>query len=123
MIDFFHSSEHTLLESLSQIFSLATPIILFIWFCYTQHQRYLANYCKELEGIYAGFVNTSRNTPDLKGLQAGIIMNIRDVDNKGFFKGEIEYGEVNLTIQNNVPINFLQLFPAVSRKLFKGIVN
>lgn len=96
---------HSWLEHISQLFSLTTPIILFVWFCYTQYQRYLASYCKEIEGVYAGFVSSSRNLPDIKGLKSGIIMNIRDVDNKGFFKGDIDYGEVKLSFQNMIPVN------------------
>lgn len=105
MFSFYCFSHHYILEYSSQIFGFATPVILFFWFCYTQYQRYLRDYCKEIVGVYAGFVQSSRNVPDKKGLQAGIIMYIRDIDNKGFFRGEIEYGETKLTFQNPIPIS------------------
>jgi hypothetical protein len=102
MIEFYF--DHiTLLERISQFFSLAVPFILLVWFCYTQYQNYLKSYCKEIEGVYAGFVSSSRNLTDTKGLNGGIIMYIRDVDNKGFFNGEFRYRETKLTIQNSIP--------------------
>lgn len=91
------------LELASQIFGLFTPIILLVWFCYSQYINYLKTYCKEIEGTYAGFVNSSRNLTDTKGLNAGIIMHVKDVNDKGFFKGEFEYGETLLTFKNNIP--------------------
>jgi hypothetical protein len=97
----FHNSS---LEQLGQVIGIGTPIILLFWFLYTQYQSYTRNYFREIEGIYAGFTESGRNLPGIKGINAGIIMYIRDVDNKGFFKGEFEFGEMTLTIQNKIPI-------------------
>jgi len=97
----------TFFEVLSASVSIVTPLILFIWFLYSQYQSYFKTYCKELEGIYAGFVPSTRPLSESKGINAGIILYVRDVDTKGFFKGEFEFGEARLSLQNMIPVHSL----------------
>jgi hypothetical protein len=81
------------LEDWSNLISLVTPVILFIWFYYSQKQSLSKDYFGEIEGIYAGFT-TPIVTPNHGGqMYSGVIMNIRTVDNKGFYKGEFDFAE------------------------------
>jgi hypothetical protein len=81
------------LEDLSNLISIVTPVILFIWFYYAQKQSLSKDYFEEIEGIYAGFT-TPIATPNNGGrMYSGVIMNIRSVDNKGFYKGEFDFAE------------------------------
>lgn len=81
------------LEQISAAVSIATPLILLVWFYYSQRQSLSKNYFDQVDGIYAGFTTPISKLVDMKGVSAGIIMNIRDTDEKGYFKGEFDYGE------------------------------
>lgn len=81
------------LSEWSDLISILTPFILLIWFYYSQRQTLSKNYFDEIGGIYAGFTEPTV-TPIHNGkVHSGIIMNIRDVDSKGFFKGDFDYAE------------------------------
>jgi hypothetical protein len=82
------------LEQISAAISIATPIILLIWFYYSQKQTLSKNYYSEIDGIYAGFTAPINKAPTNGTIYGGIIMNIRDIDNKGYFKGEFDFGEI-----------------------------
>ncbi len=89
------------LEQISEVISIATPIILLIWFYYSQKQTLSKNYFDTIDGIYAGYTEPANKTDKSKGIKAGIIMNIRDTDDKGFFKGELDFAEVEQKIVGN----------------------
>lgn len=92
------------LEQVSATISIATPVILLIWFYYSQKQILSKNYYNEIDGIYAGFTDAIGNPHHNGRIYGGIIMNVRDIDNKGFFKGEFDFGETEMTTQNEIPI-------------------
>ncbi len=89
------------LEDFSSAISIATPIILLFWFYYSQRQTLSKNYFDQVDGIYAGFTEPISKLDDKKGLNSGIIMNIRDTDDKGYFKGEFDFGETKTEIEND----------------------
>src|SRR4051812_40434049 len=89
------------LENVSAVISIATPIILLVWFYYSQKQNLSKNYFDGIDGIYAGFTEPVSKLDDTKGLYSGIIMNIRDTDEKGYFKGEFDFAESKTDIIDN----------------------
>lgn len=88
------------IEKLSVIVSIATPIVLLIWFYYSQRQRFSKHYYEEINGIYAGYTDPISKIEDKKGLNAGIIMNISGTDENGYFKGEFDFAETKTNITN-----------------------
>jgi hypothetical protein len=81
------------LEDWSNLISIVTPVILLFWFYYSLKQNLSKDYFKEVDGIYAGFT-TPIATPNNGGqMYSGVIMNIRTVDNKGFYKGDFDFAE------------------------------
>jgi hypothetical protein len=81
------------LENISAAISIATPVMLLIWFYYSQKQTLSKSYFDQIDGLYAGFTDPISKLEDIKGLYSGIIMNIRDTDDKGYFKGEFDFAE------------------------------
>ncbi len=81
------------LGQISNAISIATPIILLVWFYYSQKQTHSKNYFTEIDGIYAGFTDPINKAIANGTIYSGIIMNIRDIDDKGYFKGEFDFGE------------------------------
>lgn len=86
-------SEWTL-ERISAGITIATPVILLIWFYYSQKQTLSRNYFSEIDGIYAGFTDPISAAPPNGSIYGGIILKIRDVNANGYFKGEFEFGEI-----------------------------
>lgn len=89
------------LEQFSAAISIATPFILLMWFYYSQKQSLSKNYFDQVDGIYAGFTTPISKLEDMKGVSAGIIMNIRDTDDNGYIKGEFDFGEIQTIIEND----------------------
>lgn len=81
------------LEQLSNIISIATPVILFLWFYYSQKQNLSKIYYDQIDGIYAAFTDPIYMKKNMPSLYSGIIMHIRDTDGKGYFKGQLDYAE------------------------------
>jgi hypothetical protein len=94
------------LEQISAAISIATPFILLFWFYYSQRHALSKSYFDQVDGIYAGFTEPISKIEDKKGLNAGIIMNIRDTDDKGYFKGEFDFGETRTDITDDNRISF-----------------
>ena len=94
-------------EHINHIVGIGTPVILLIWFCYSQYQLHLKNYCNEIAGIYAGFPELEKKFRDGHRIQSGLILNICDVDSKGYFRGEFSYGE--MTYNNQFEITPLRI--------------
>jgi hypothetical protein len=89
------------LENISSAISIATPIILLLWFYYSQRQTLSKSYFDQIDGIYGGFTEPISQLEDTKGLNSGIIMNIRDTDDKGYFKGEFDFAEAITKVEND----------------------
>lgn len=88
------------LGDISDLISILTPLVLLLWFYYSQRQLLSDKYFSEIAGIYAGFT-TPKTQPLHNGqMHAGIIMNIRSVDSRGFFKGDFDYAETESFTQN-----------------------
>lgn len=81
------------LEQISAAISIVTPIILLFWFYYSQRQILSKNYFEKLPGIYGGFTDPKNEGGQGYQVYSGIIMNIKDIDNKGYFKGELDFAE------------------------------
>jgi len=81
------------LEDISNIISVGTPLILLIWFYYSQKQSLSKNYYNQIDGIYAGYTSPTI-PPEGKFTKAGMVFTIRDTDNSGYFKGELEFVEI-----------------------------
>ena len=108
------------LEQISAAISIATPIILLTWFYYSQRQMLSKNYFSEIDGIYAGFTEPISRLENTNGLYSGIIMNIRDTDDKGYFKGDFDFGETQSEIIDN-KIEFKSIIDGI--QTFIGKVN
>jgi len=89
------------LKEVSDIISIVTPLILLIWFYYSQKQRLSKSYFSEIDGLYAGFTEPISTIEDKTGINSGIIMNIRDTDDSGFFKGEFDFAENQIKLIND----------------------
>jgi hypothetical protein len=81
------------IDQFSAFFGIATPIILLFWFLYTQKQTLSKRYFSRINGVYSGFTKQLTTTDNNK-VNSGIILNIRDTDDNGFFKGELDFKEV-----------------------------
>ena len=87
----------TVIQLINSLISILTPIVLVIWFIYSQKQYLSNSYLKEINGIYGGYCEPVKNAKN----EAGIIMNIRDTDNKGYFKGELQFKEIKRELVND----------------------
>lgn len=92
-----------MLEDIANLISIITPVILVIWFYYSQKQILSQKYYEEVDGIYAGFTEPIMKPENNGRLYSGIIMHIRETDNKGFFKGEFDYSERELFMKSGIP--------------------
>lgn len=82
----------------SDIVSLLTPIILLFWFYYSQIQTFSKNYYSEIVGTYSDFsIPVAIKSTDRSTAYAGFIMDIYEIDNNGYFRGEMIYGETEST--------------------------
>lgn len=90
------------LENVSNIISIATPIILLAWFYYSQRQTFSQNYFNEVGGIYSGFTEPISQPEHGGRIYGGIILNIREIDGKGFFKGDFDFAESELYTEGGV---------------------
>src|SRR5690606_14322529 len=81
------------LEDWSNLIAIVTPGILLVWFYYSQKQTLSKDYFQEIEGIYAGFTDPIAKPNHAGKMYSGVIMNIRNIDNKGFYKGDFDFAE------------------------------
>lgn len=81
------------LDDVSNIIGVSTPFILLAWFYYSQKQAWSISYFDKIDGIYAGYT-TPTIEADGKFSKAGLIFNIRDTDDSGYFRGELDYAEL-----------------------------
>lgn len=103
------------LEQISAAISIGTPVILLLWFYYSQKQTLSKNYFEKIPGIYGGFTDPICDQTKEKGrIYSGIIMSIKDIDNKGYFKGEFDFAETTTDLIGN---------KIVGRKLIDGIAS
>lgn len=94
----------SVLSEVSDLLSIASPIILLIWFYYSQFQVHSKNYFQEVKGTYAGFTDPQSKIATKKQIHSGIIMNVKELDSNGYFKGSFNYGETQFLTENNTPI-------------------
>ncbi len=80
-------------KDISDIISILTPITLLTWFYYSQKQKFAKEYFNEIDGIYAGFTEPIHQADKGSRVYSGIIMNIRDTNENGYFKGEFDFAE------------------------------
>jgi len=81
------------LDDISNIIGVSTPFILLVWFYYSQKRLWSTSYFDTIDGIYAAYTAPTI-TADGKFVKAGVIFNIRDTDDSGYFKGELDYAEL-----------------------------
>lgn len=89
-------------EQISTALSIATPVILLLWFYYSRRLALSKSYFTQIEGLYAGFTETVTKLSDSKRVYSGIIMNILDADEKGYFRGEFEFTERKIEAVDNM---------------------
>ena len=90
------------LEQISSSVSIVTPIILLSWFYYSQRQILSKSYFENVPGIYGGFTDPISDQSKEKGhIYSGIILNIREIDDKGYFKGEFDFAETTTDLIDN----------------------
>jgi len=90
------------LEQISAAVSIGTPIILLLWFYYSQRRALSKSYFDNVPGIYGGFTEPISDQSKEDGrIYSGIIMNIRDIDDKGYFKGEFDFAETTTDLVGN----------------------
>lgn len=87
------SVEYLTLEDVGNIIGVFTPFILLIWFYYSQKRILSKSYFDQIDGIYAGYTTPTVKIEG-KFIKAGLIFNIRDTDDSGYFKGELDYAEL-----------------------------
>jgi hypothetical protein len=88
-------------EKISALISIITPLILLFWFYYTQRQTLSKFYFDEINGLYAGFTKPISASEDGGKVNSGIVMNIRDINNGGYFKGELDFSETTTRMEFN----------------------
>lgn len=89
-----------IVSTMSDLFSIGTPIILLIWFYISRRQVLSQFYFKEIGSEYAGFIkpllqNEKEATPENRHY-AGVIFDFHTVNSSGYFRGEFEYKETTL---------------------------
>jgi hypothetical protein len=101
------------LSATAEIFEIITPITLMVWFF---HSRWVAEklaYYKTVSGLYGGFVNETINkSKDMLRYDGGLLMEIFTVDDNGYFRGQFEYFEEEVTLGGSV---------ATKRSVYAGI--
>jgi hypothetical protein len=103
------------LSDLNDIIGISTPIILLLWFYFSQHLKLSDKYHSEIIGKYAGFtetVNPELEKKESGKIYSGILMKILDIDTNGYFKGEFKYGE-NLSVSGNRTVEFRQIMDGI----------
>ncbi len=58
-------------EKIGILISILTPMILLIWFYYSQKQTLSKNYYREINGIYAGFTKPIHKPLNNTGVNSG----------------------------------------------------
>jgi hypothetical protein len=91
------------LDGTAQIFEIFTPVILFIWFLYSQEEKFRKNYQGEIPGIYGGYTTPVIAAPPGHTIYAGAILSIKSVNSDGFFIGEFDYGERDRAREDGPP--------------------
>ena len=87
------------LSDWSNIISILTPIILLIWFYYSQIESLSKSYYSQIVGTYSDFSEpVAISSSDKSTAYAGFIMDIFEIDNNGYFRGELIYGETESTM-------------------------
>lgn len=87
--------------------SIATPVILLVWFLVTSKRHLKEAYFKELPGRYGGFTKPIDETTKVR--EGGFLLRILNVDANGYFQGEFDYGENRTSVVGNNQLQHEQL--------------
>jgi hypothetical protein len=98
-INYYYSND-TVLDCVNTILGICTPIILLLWFLFSQWNRISKSYLEEIPGLYAGFTPHVVDIDNASGLQSGMIMKIRDVNVNGYFRGQFDFREQRTYVMN-----------------------
>jgi len=78
------------LSTAAEIFEIITPVTLLCWFFHSRWESGKHAYYKEFVGIYGGFVNETINkSNDTTRYDGGLMMEVFDVDDNGYFRGNL----------------------------------
>ncbi|MFN0031701.1 MAG: hypothetical protein ACKVOR_06040 [Flavobacteriales bacterium] len=90
-----HYSENlNSLESISNLFSIFTPLVVLFWFWHSYKDSLSKKYYSEINGIYAGYATPLGKATKGGKLEAALYLTIRNTDDNGYFKGEVEIREI-----------------------------
>jgi hypothetical protein len=104
----------------AEAFEILTPIVLFFWFLHTRKQHAKESLFKELIGFYGGWVsNTTNQSDEQNRFEGGLMLQIFDIDENGYFRGEFEYYEKQIQFQNSLP-GFTARIVSASLKFYYG---
>jgi len=115
MVILCSSNDRFSLSDLNDLVGISTPIILLMWFYFSQRLKLSVKYFSEILGNYAGFTETLNPELERKEngrIYSGILMRIMDVDTNGYFKGEFQYGE-NLIVSGDRVVEFRQVMEGI----------
>jgi hypothetical protein len=85
------------IEKVGAFFEIVTPLTLLCWFYYNQKERLSIEYFTGIAGTYAGYLNGMYEPEQGGREEAAIILRIIDIDNDGYFRGEFEHIEREVT--------------------------
>lgn len=91
------------LDEVSQIFSIATPIILFCWFLFARKNKFKQEYLKEIPGKYGGWYRNEMVTGKYTE-QGGVTLEIFQIDSNGNFKGQFSQSGNSEDKRPTIPI-------------------
>ena len=95
------------ISKISDIVSIATPVVLLIWFLISRKTHLQETYQKEILGYYGGFTKPIDNSLGIN--QGGILLRILSVDANGYFIGDFDFGENKTTVTPNNQLFFQQI--------------
>lgn len=105
------------LADFSNFISIATPIVLFLWFLVSRKSHLQEIYYKEVTGNYGGI--TAPITEIDGKVRSGFLLHIFDVDANGYFMGEFNFGENKFTYSYDGGFAYQQLqegnYPCLGR--------
>src|ERR1700735_51321 len=88
-----------LLSIAAEFFECFVPVVLFCWFWYARWDKLKSEYLKELPGLYGGWVtDTVNKSTNAIRYDAGLTMDIFDIDHNGYFRGQFDYIEKEVTL-------------------------
>jgi len=81
------------------LISIATPIVLGVWFAITRKSHLSETYYQEITGSYGGF--TEAIDANIGVDHGGFLLRIINIDSNGYFLGEFDFGESKTSVLSN----------------------